>query len=297
MSARGGGKKKVAKKKPAKPAASPTRLPAPRRARSATPRVLVLRAAGTNCDRETAFAFEQAGAEAHALHVNRLLDRPAHLAEAHGLVIPGGFSHGDDLGAGTIFGTKIRARLIDAIRSLVDRGGIVLGICNGFQVLVKTGLVPGFDGGTDRTLTLAQNTSGRYEDRWVRLEVATDKSVFLRPGETYDVPVAHAEGRLLPLDEKVRSRLAREGQVALRYVGADGGHPAPYPWNPNGAVDDVAGVTDPTGRILGLMPHPERHQFPWQSPRFHREKAGSGAVPDGLRVFLHAVEHLKHAFA
>ncbi len=268
-----------------------------RPARTAAPRILVLRAAGTNCDRETAFAFEQAGAQAHAIHVNRLFERPDHLREVHGLVIPGGFSHGDDLGAGTVFGTRIRARLIEAIRSLVDRGGVVLGICNGFQVLAKTGLVPGFDGSVERTVTLAQNTSGRYEDRWVRLEVTTDRSVFLRPGEVYEVPVAHAEGRLLPLDDEVRRRLHRDGQVALRYVGPDGGHPAPYPWNPNGAVDDVAGITDPSGRVLGLMPHPERHQFPWQSPRFHRDGRDAGArVPDGLRIFLNAVEHLKHAF-
>ena len=289
---------------------SPTKAPAPksknrkspkvpgRPARASAPRILVLRAAGTNCDRETAFAFEQAGGEAHAIHVNRLFERPDHLKEVHGLVIPGGFPHGDDLGAGTVFGTRIRARLIEAIRALVDRGGVVLGICNGFQVLAKTGLVPGFDGQVERTVTLAQNSSGRYEDRWVRLEVTTDKSVFLRPGESYEVPVAHAEGRLLPLDDEVRLRLHRDGQVALRYVGPDGGHPAPYPWNPNGAVDDVAGITDPSGRILGLMPHPERHQFPWQSPRFHRDgrrDAGS-RVPDGLRIFLNAVDHLKHAF-
>jgi phosphoribosylformylglycinamidine synthase len=276
------------------PAKAPSRRAAPRKARPAAPRILVLRAAGTNCDRETAFAFEQAGAETHAIHVNRVLARPAHLAEAHGLAIPGGFSFGDDLGAGTIFGTRIRTRLIDGIRRLVDRGGVVLGVCNGFQVLAKTGLVPGFDGGSERCVTLASNTSNRYEDRWVTLEVTTEKSVFLRRGERYHVPVAHGEGRLVPEDDAVRRRLHADGQVALRYVGPDGGHPAPYPWNPNGAVDDIAGITDPTGRILGLMPHPERHQFPWQSPLFHRGEAPR--IPDGLRLFTHAVHHLKRAF-
>lgn len=259
-----------------------------------TPTILVLRAAGTNCDRETAFAFEQAGAATVTMHVNELAAHPRRLAAVHGLVIPGGFSHGDDLGAGTVFGARIRSTFLDPIRRLVDRGGVVLGICNGFQVLAKTGLVPGFDHGVERTVTLASNTSNRYEDRWVRLEVTTDRCAFLRRGETYEVPVAHGEGRLLPLDEAVRVRLHRDGQVALRYVGPDGTHPAGYPWNPNGAVDDIAGITDPTGRILGLMPHPERHQFPWQSPRFHRD--GPAATPDGLRVFRNAVEHLKRAF-
>jgi phosphoribosylformylglycinamidine synthase subunit PurQ / glutaminase len=287
--------RKTTEKRSAKKGSPPAgRKAAPRAARTRAPRILVLRAAGTNCDRETAFAFEQAGASATPIHVNEIARRPASLREFHGLVIPGGFSHGDDLGAGTVLGTRIRSRLVDGIRRLVDRGGIVLGICNGFQVLAKTGLVPGFEASTERTVTLAQNLSGRYEDRWVTLEVTTDRSVFLRPGERYRIPVAHAEGRLLPLDDAARSRLHADGQVALRYVGPDGAHPAPYPWNPNGATDDIAGITDPTGRILGLMPHPERHQFPWQDPRFHRD--GPTEVPDGLRVFLHAVEHLRRTF-
>jgi len=288
-----GARRAKAAKAPARPASAPRRT-ASRTAKPGTVKVLVLRAAGTNCDRETAYAFEQAGAQTVTLHVNELLKTPRRLADVHGLVLPGGFSHGDDLGAGTVLGARIRTGLIDGIRRLVDRGGIVLGICNGFQVLAKTGLVPGFDGTTKRTVTLASNSGNRYEDRWVTLEVATDRSVFLRVGERYHVPVAHGEGRLLPFDESVRTRLHADRQVALRYVGPDGSHPCGYPWNPNGAVDDIAGITDPTGRILGLMPHPERHQFAWQSPRFHRD--GATSVPDGLRIFQHGVEHLKNTF-
>jgi phosphoribosylformylglycinamidine synthase subunit PurQ / glutaminase len=285
----------------ARTAASP-RGRTPRRVR--TPRVLVVRAAGTNCDRETAFAFGQAGAETVTVHANALLARPALLADVHGLAIPGGFSHGDDLGAGTIFGARIRARLVDAIRRLVDRGGVVLGVCNGFQVLVKTGLVPGFDGKTERTVTLTSNESHRYEDRWVTLEVTTDRCAFLRKGERYEVPVAHAEGRLLPASDAVLRRLHADGQVALRYVNpaapAGSRAPAGYPFNPNGAVDDIAGITDPTGRILGLMPHPERCQFPWHSPRFHLHNTVPGSpspapLPDGLRLFQHAVSSLRGA--
>src|SRR5204862_3124378 len=161
---------------------------------------------------------------------------------------------------------------------------------------------PGFDGKTERTVTLTSNEGHRYEDRWVTLEVTTDRCAFLRKGERYEVPVAHAEGRLLPLSDAVRRRLHADGQVALRYVNpaapAGSRAPAGYPFNPNGAVDDIAGITDPTGRILGLMPHPERHQFPWQSPRFHRDagRDPSSDVPDGLRVFRNAVEHLQSAF-
>lgn len=269
---------------------------APRAARAATPRraapvrVLVLRAPGTNCDRETAHAFGRAGAEPLVRHVNAVLARPRILAEVRALVIPGGFSFGDDLGAGTVLGTLLRERLRDPLRALVDRGGLVLGICNGFQVLVRTGLLPGWPD-DPAPVALAFNAQGRYEDRWVTLRVETDRSPFLVAGDLLRCPVAHAEGRFLPRDAAVLERLRAAGQVALRYVAPGGGAPAPFPANPNGAVDDVAGLVDPTGRVLGLMPHPERHQFPWQDPLFH---AGRGSrTPDGLTLFQRAVAHLK----
>jgi phosphoribosylformylglycinamidine synthase I len=258
------------------------------------PVVLVLRAAGTNCDRETAFAFEEAGAKTVSVHVNALLARPKTLDGVHGLVLPGGFSHGDDLGAGTILGTRIRARLLDPLRRLVDRGGVVLGICNGFQVLVKTGLLPDLDRKGEQTVALAANLSNHYEDRWVVLEAEASNAFFER-GDRMECPVAHAEGRFLAKDAAVLQRLHREGMVALRYVAPSGERPAPYPWNPNGATDDVAGITDATGRVLGLMPHPERHQFPWQSPRFHAGDAPK--VPDGRLPFRNAVRHLRKAFS
>ncbi len=255
------------------------------------PRVLVLRSPGTNCDRETAFAFARAGASTTDIHVNALLERPRRLREVHGLVLPGGFSYGDDLGAGTALATRIRAGLLDEVRRLVDRGGVVLGICNGFQVLVKTGLLPGFDANDERVLGLASNVKNRYEDRWVTLEVATGRSVFFERGERIHCPVAHAEGRFLPKDEAVLERLARADQVALRYVGPGGERPAPYPYNPNGSVGDVAGIVDPTGRILGMMPHPERNQFPWQDPRHGR--SGAPRRPEGRSLFENAVRHLR----
>ncbi len=269
--------------------------PLPRRsvAGGPRPRVLVLRAPGTNCDRETAHAFEQAGAEPQAVHVNALLARPRLLDGVQGLVIPGGFSFGDDLGAGTVLGALVRARLLPRVRRLVDRGGIVLGICNGFQVLVKTGLLPALDGRTEQDVALAANVSNRYEDRWVTLEATADSAFFAR-GDRIECPVAHGEGRFLAKDGPTLDALRAAGQLALRYVDPDGHVPARYPWNPNGSVDDVAGLTDPTGRVLGLMPHPERNQFPWQSPRFHAGTAP--AVPDGRLPFANAVRHLRRAF-
>lgn len=254
------------------------------------PRVLVLRAPGTNCDRETAYVFERCGARSVALHVNAVLARPRLLADMQGLVIPGGFSFGDDLGAGTVLGTLLRERLRDPIRALVDRGGIVLGICNGFQVLVRTGLLPGFDD-DPASASLAFNAQNRYEDRWITLRAETSRSVFLEQGDVIHCPVAHAEGRFLPRDAGVLQRLRAQDQIALRYIAPDGTVPAPFPHNPNGAVDDIAGVIDPTGRILGMMPHPERNQFPWQDPRFHAGLAPK--QPEGLRMFERAVGHMR----
>lgn len=261
--------------------------------RSRAPRVLVLRAPGTNCDRETAYAFEAAGAQALPLHVNDLLAKPRLLDGVEGLALPGGFSFGDDLGAGTVYGALVKTRLLDRTRRLVDRGGIVLGICNGFQVLVKTGLLPALEGSTEQAVALAANVSNRYEDRWVRIR-ATSDSAFFHRGDTILCPVAHGEGRFLAKDAATRDALEAAGQLTLRYVDPEGVVPARYPWNPNGSEGDVAGLTDPTGRVLGLMPHPERNQLPWQDPRFHAGEAP--ARPDGLLPFTNAVKHLRRAF-
>ncbi len=261
--------------------------------RSRDPRILVVRAPGTNCERETAFAFEAAGAQAVHAHLNAVLARPRLLEEVQGLALPGGFSFGDDLGAGTVYGALVRNRLLPRVRRLVDRGGIVLGICNGFQVLVKTGLLPALEGSEEQSVALAANVSNRYEDRWVTLE-ATASNAFFTRGDRIACPVAHGEGRFLARDEATLERLAAGGQLALRYVDPSGRVPARYPWNPNGATRDVAGITDPTGRVLGLMPHPERNQFPWQDPRFHAGEAPP--VPEGMLPFRNAVRHLREAF-
>ncbi len=261
------------------------------RTRKATIRIVVLRAPGTNCDEETGYAFERQGAQIQHLHVNALLKKPTVLGRAHGLILPGGFSYGDDLGAGTVLGTTLRHKLRDSVLKMVDRGGIVLGICNGFQILVKTGLLPGF--GEEQSVALASNVQNRYEDRWVTLR-ADATNVFFKEGDIIRCPIAHAEGRFLVADNGVKKQLESNGQIALRYVTVDGESPAPYPFNPNGSTDDIAGITDPTGRILGLMPHPERNQFPWQDTRFHAGTAPR--TPEGLLPFKNAMSHLKKTF-
>lgn len=269
---------------------------------SAAPRAIVLRASGTNCDQETAWALERAGARPERVHVNRLVERGADpFGDARLLVIPGGFSYGDDLGAGRILGVKLEHRLKEAIAALVEQGGLVLGICNGFQALVRAGLLPGPAG---PPATLAQNASGRFEARWIRLQVTTSRSPWLEEGELLDMPTAHGEGRLALSSPADLALLERRGQVALRYVepkggapgvaGDGGASPAPYPWNPSGSPGDVAGLIDPSGRILGLMPHPERNVEPWHRPGWTRRTGEGASGPGvGLRLFQRAVAALR----
>ena len=251
----------------------------------ARPRAIVLRAPGTNCDEETAAAWQSAGALAEIWHVGRLLESPAALDRFQILTIPGGFSYGDDLGAGRIFATRLGSVLGDALRRFHDRGGLVLGICNGFQVLVRSGLLPGGDGAP--AATLAHNDSGRFEARWVRLTPTPGLSPFVTGEEPIELPVAHGEGKFVLAEPARLSDLERRGQVVLRYTDESGAAARTYPANPNGSPGSVAGVCDPTGRIFGLMPHPERYVEFLHHPRWTRLQSRSEG--DGLRIFRDAV--------
>lgn len=258
----------------------------------ARPRVLILRAPGTNCDVETAYAFDLAGGASQRVHVNRLLEDRRQLADYQILCLPGGFSYGDDLAAGRILGSQLRHHLADVLAEFKAAGKLILGICNGFQILLKSGLLLPADTHGERA-TLAWNQSGRFEDRWVWLQNAGGKAVFFAGIQTLYLPVAHAEGRFTTRDDATLAELARSGQVALRYCRApgEGEQPPEYPDNPNGAQQDIAGICDPTGRVCGLMPHPERHVDPTHHPRWTRgELAEAG---DGLRVFQNAVNYFR----
>jgi len=235
-------------------------------------RVLVLRAAGTNCDRETAHAFERVGAAAEARHVNELLAEPTLLRDYGILVIPGGFSYGDDVAAGRVLATELKQKILPETWRFIGDGGLVLGICNGFQVLVKMGLLPGWD---EQVVTLTHNESHRYQDEWVDLDVVTNRCEFAVEGQEFAFPIAHAEGKFVA-DEATLARLEESGQVVFRYRN-----------NPNGSLNDIAGICDMTGRVLGLMPHPERHLEPWHHPYWTRR--GLAEEPDGLHFFRRAV--------
>jgi phosphoribosylformylglycinamidine synthase len=253
-------------------------------------RVLLIRTAGTNCDVESAYAFAMAGAEPEAVHINRLMREPGLLKTAQICMIPGGFSYGDDIAAGKVLANEIRARLLGHLRDFIRGGRLVLGVCNGFQVLVKAGLLP--DPFSDEPgVTLGWNDSNRYEARWVHMRVDSAKSAFLREaGCRIQLPVAHGEGKLIPRDAALLESLRANGQIVLRYCGP-AGEAVGYPGNPNGSVDGIAGICDPSGHVLGLMPHPERFVLSTHHPAWTR--CATPPVPDGLAFFANAVAYVK----
>lgn len=254
----------------------------------AAPKVLILRAPGANCDLEAQFAFEQAGAVAERIHINRLRENPSLLHQFQILMVPGGFSFGDDVAAGKILANQLTAFLSDELRKFRDREKLILGVCNGFQAILKAGLLlPHDEDGP--VATLAHNTQGKFEDRWIHLKAtANSKSPFLKGIDRLYLPIAHGEGNFICRKEWILQGLVQAGQVVLRYITADGKQPNGFPDNPNGSQGDIAGICDATGLVMGLMPHPERHILPTQHPRWTRE--GLKNEGDGLAIFRNAVE-------
>jgi phosphoribosylformylglycinamidine synthase I len=252
-------------------------------------RAIVLRAAGINCDLETQNAFELAGAQADRVHINRIIEDKSVLDGYQILVIPGGFSYGDDVAAGKILANQIKHHLYEQARKFIDDGKLVLGICNGFQVLVKAGILP-FADAAGQPVTVTYNDSNKFEDRWVYLAPQTKKCVFLEPDRQIYLPIAHGEGKVITKNEQTLEKLHAEGFIAFKYVD-ENGRAGDYPVNPNGSVDSIAGLTDATGRVLGLMPHPERHVRHTQHPRWTRHKDEKD--PDGMTIFNNAVKYVK----
>ncbi|MFA5422243.1 MAG: phosphoribosylformylglycinamidine synthase I [Phycisphaerae bacterium] len=256
-------------------------------------KALILRAAGINCDMETEHALELAGADTQRIHINQLIENKSLLDGFHILVVPGGFSYGDDVAAGKILANQLRHHLYEAASKFIEQGKLVLGICNGFQVLVKCGLLGGDASGNGQQLTITNNDSGKFEDRWVYLQPQSDRCVFIEKGKRIYLPVAHGEGKVVTKDESQLKSLQDGGFVAFKYVdknGDDGG----YPVNPNGSTASIAAITDTTGRVLGMMPHPERFVRATQHPHWTRlENRGDG---DGLSIFTNAVKYIRSNF-
>ena len=263
-------------------------------------RVIVLRTAGTNCDGETAYAFQRCGAVVDLVHINRLVSREIFLRDYHILAVPGGFTYGDDIMSGRILANELRLNLGEDLEDFIASGKLVIGICNGFQVLVRAGILPGpltgepvWHPGIPQIVSLTHNDSGKFEDRWVHLRVSGESVWTAGLPDVVFFPVAHAEGKFVTQDEATLRLLQDNGQVIFRYGSVDGGRVI-YPGNPNGSVDNIAGVADRTGRVLGLMPHPERHFVFTQHPAWTRldERSEYG---DGAGIFQNGVAYVtKH---
>jgi phosphoribosylformylglycinamidine synthase subunit PurQ / glutaminase len=256
--------------------------------------VIALRAAGTNCDLETIFAFKSVGAEVDAVHINQLVRREKRLDDYHILALPGGFTYGDDIAAGKILANELKYKLGDELKKFVSSGKLIVGICNGFQILVKSGLLPGNEE-LKQEATLTLNDSAKFEDRWVHLKKAVfgvreSRCVWTKNlKEVVYFPVAHGEGKFVTQDKATLERLKNNGQVVFQYCTAEGKLNG-YPDDPNGSLEHIAGICDATGRIFGLMPHPERHFLREQHPQWTRAR-GLLEHGDGFFIFKNGVEY------
>ncbi len=262
------------------------------------PKVLVLTGYGINCDYETEFAFnmDSVGGDARRVHINDLIDGRDSLDNYQILAFPGGFSFGDDIAAGKVLALKFEYSLGRQIEKFINDGKLIIGICNGFQAIAKMRILPRLDSGRRQDVTLTFNDSGRFEDRWVYLKVnPRSPCVFTRGVEKLYLPVRHGEGKFMPASEDVRRRLSANDQVVVQYCDSAGRTECPYPFNPNGSVGSIAGICDPSGRIFGLMPHPEGYLFRTQHPRWTRED-----LPEegrGVQIFRNAVEFARKELA
>ncbi len=262
----------------------------------AQPKVLILKAAGINCDNETAFAFEHAGAIHEFVHINQLVSGEKKLDGYQILAISGGFTYGDDIAAGKILANELKSKLFEELKRFIASSKLIIGICNGFQVLVKAGLLPG-NASFEQEATLAGNDCGYFQDRWIYLKSKPSspasgvKCVWTNGlPEVIYLPIAHGEGKFIPKSEEVLERLKLNGQIVFQYCDAHGSL-GDFPVNPNGSMDSIAGVCDETGRVFGLMPHPERHLVGLQHP--HWTRAGLKKHGDGFLIFSNAVNFFK----
>ncbi len=260
-------------------------------------KVIVLSGYGLNCEEETLHAFNHCGISGDIIHINDLIESPKDLENYQILAIPGGFSYGDDTGSGNAFAQKMKLALWNELKAFVERDTLTIGICNGCQILVNLGLVPALKQYGERDVAVTYNASARYRCRWIDVKIE-NKSPWLKDIETLHIPIAHGEGRFMMEDETLNA-LQENKQIAARYIGSNGNYAnGEFPHNPNGSAFDIAAMTDKTGRILAMMPHPERGMFTWQRDDYpeikdaaQRSKETLSEESDGIKIFKNAAKY------
>jgi phosphoribosylformylglycinamidine synthase len=262
------------------------------------PKILILTGYGANCEAESTFAWQMAGAIPRLVHLHDLLENPAMLGRFKALMFIGGFSFGDHMGSGQVLALSLRCRIEDELIRFISRGNLVLGVCNGFQIMVKLGLLPGLDSQyLNRTVSLTYNDCGAFQNFWITLGFERKSPcVFTRGLDEMALPIRHGEGKILTMNADILKRIEKEHCVACRYIDPRTGKPTmKFPANPNGSINSIAGLCDPTGRVFGLMPHPEAYLFPENHPQWQRQRM-AGKLPKhglGLKIFQNAVEYMR----
>lgn len=266
-------------------------------------KAIVVSGYGLNCEEETLFAFNHNGIDGNIVHINDLIESPNLLNEYQILAIPGGFSYGDDTGSGNAFAQKMKLALWEHLQKFVERDTLTIGICNGCQIVANLGLVPALNTYGERLVAVTHNMTARYQCRWIDLKANTNNSSpWLEGTQNMHIPVAHGEGRFM-MDDAILDSLKDNNQIAFQYTTPDGyAANGEFPHNPNGSMDDIAGITDKSGRVLALMPHPERGMFTWQRDDFDRLKDQAGRdgtdLPeraDGMALFENAAKYFEMA--
>ncbi|MBI2464298.1 phosphoribosylformylglycinamidine synthase I [Candidatus Peregrinibacteria bacterium] len=261
------------------------------------PQALIMTGYGINCEEETAFGFEKAGAESKIVHINDLIEKNDQLKNYQILAFPGGFAYGDDTGAGKAFANRVRHHLMEKMLDFVKKDKLVIGICNGFQIISNLGLVPAFESHYDsQKVALTRNVDGRYLSRWVDLKVQ-NKTPWLKGIKSLSLPIGHGEGNFYA-DPKTLKKLQQKNLIALRYVRGEICEYQNMTENPNGAIENIAGITDETGHVLGLMPHPDRALFftqrpdwPLQKEKLKRKGKKLPCEGPGMRIFKNAITY------
>ena len=254
-------------------------------------KVIVLTGYGINAEKELAWAFELAGGDPSIIHLEEIIDNKKILDDYQILAFPGGFSFGDHIASGRVFANKVKNNLLEELKNFISRDKLIIGICNGFQIITKLGILPDFENNQEQVVSLIENNSGHFEDRWVWIKVESNNSPWLDGIDRLYLPIRHGEGKFVAKDSTVLDRIIKGGHAALKYFNPDSPDAPGYPFNPNGSVADIAGILNKNGNVFGLMPHPEAYIFKENHPRWTEFSDEINNQLIGLKIFENGISY------